>query len=148
MNNLLLKLEGNPYINKSAFHHKLFLFDDILLYRKRKFFRVKEVTIAYSHIVQVDVISGIIFSSISILNPATDTIEIKGVPNKLAKKAKKIIDQKIHMAHAKHSPAKMDISNDMVKYEKSLNRLDELLQRGMITDKEYNERRSDLMDRV
>jgi hypothetical protein len=148
VNNLLLKLKGNPYINKSIFHHRLYLYDDILLYRKRKFFKVKEVTIAYSHIVQVDIISGIIFSSISILNPATDTIEIKGVPKHIAKKAKKIIDQKIHMAHAKHSPAKMDISNDMVKYEKSLNRLDELLQRGLITDKEYDERRNDLMDQV
>jgi len=149
VNNLLLEIQGNNYINRTIFPHKLFLYDDILLYSKRRFLRVKEVTIAYSHIVQVDLLKGVFFSTINIVNTGVDPIIIRGIPNKVAVKAKKIMDQKIHTAHAKHQPAHLGaIENEVDNYEKYINRLNELLQRGKISQREYNKKRSEILENM
>ena len=145
MSNLLIELKGNNFINKTIFPHRLYFYDDILLYKKKHFLRSKEVTIAYSHIVQVDLDKGIFFSTLKIINTGVETIVLMGLNKKKAAMAKKLIDQKIYMEHAKHSPDHGNIDNDLLKYEKGINRLKELWIRGKITEKEYNSKKSTLL---
>ena len=146
MSNLLLELQGNNFINRTIFPHRLFLFNDILLYKKRKFLRRREVTIAYSHISQVNLVRGIIFATIEIISTGSENIILRGIPKDLASRAKKIIDQKIFMEHAKHIPDHSQDKNELLKYDKSIQRLKELFMRGKLSKKEYNERHRELLE--
>ena len=148
MSNLLLELQGNNFINRTIFPHRLFLYNDILLYKKRKFLRRKEVTIAYSHIAQANLVRGIIFATIEIISTGSENIKLRGVPKELASRAKKIIDQKIFMEHAKHIPDHSQNKNELMKYERSVQRLKELFIRGKISKKEYNERHRELIEEM
>ena|SRR3972149_5845911 len=146
MSNLLLELQGNNVINRTIFPHKLYLYDDILLYKKRRFLRVKEVTIAYSHIAQVNLLRGIMFATMEIVSTGAENIKVRGVRKDLATRAKKIIDQKMFMEHAKHKPDHSQNPNELLKYEKSMQRLKELFIRGRLSKREYNERRKELLE--
>ena len=148
MSNLILSLRANNFVNRTIFPHRIFIYNDVLIYRKRQLLRIKEITIAYSHISQIKLIKGIFFASIEIINTGGDSIFVKGLKRGPASEAKKIIDQKIFSEHAKHRPdpgvtgEEFTIVQGM---EKSLNRLKELFDRNRISLREYNKRRADLL---
>ncbi|HSX39131.1 MAG TPA: hypothetical protein VLI92_00890 [Candidatus Saccharimonadales bacterium] len=148
MSHLLLKLVANPTMNRTIFPARLFVYDDALIFRKRSLIRIRETTIAYSHIVQVNLIRGIFFARLEIINNGVENIDLKFVSKSLASKAKKLIDQKIYFAHAKEKADQPITSITVNDVEKSLNRLKELLSKGVIGQREYEKRRDKYLKRM
>lgn len=147
MSTLLLKLNGSPFWNQTIFPPYLFVYEDILLYKKRHLLSVDEITTAYSHIVQVHLKRGIFFSQIEVINKDASAISIRWVGKEVAQRAKKLIDQKIYYAHAKERPDSIThIQGEGVhNAEKSINRLRELVNKGVISEKEFNEKRKKIL---
>ena len=77
MSTLLLKISGSKTFNRTVFAPYIFIFDDILLYRKRKLFSVSEITVAYSHIAEVNLKRGIFFATLEINTTAQKTIIVR-----------------------------------------------------------------------
>lgn len=126
----------------------LFVYDDLLIYRKRNWFRLREATISYNQVSGVETTHGIFFASIEIYSTGIENIKIKFVSKALARHAKKIIDQKIYHSHAKHQTTPAASIDSTKNYELGVNRLKELLAKEMITEKEYEIRRKDLLKQV
>ncbi len=160
MSHLLLTIEASKVMNRAVFAHKLFVYDNKLVYRARTYLiRVTEVTISYNHVAQVYLVRGIYFASLEIINTGgTKDIVIKYIPAKQALHAKRIIDAKIHglsdepfikagdqketFSIRKREKGK-DIHLDEV--EKSLSRLNELLLRKRISKKEFEKKRKEVL---
>jgi hypothetical protein len=151
MSTLLLEIAGSREFNHTIWPPHLYVFDDLLIYKKRRFFKINEATISYSHIVRVNLNKGIFFASLEIVTSADENVIIKYIGKNKAAKAKKIIDHKIYEALAKHRVEKSvtDIqpgsSHD---FEKSVGRLNELLATGKIDAKEYKHKKSDLLKKL
>lgn len=149
MSNLLLEIKANKYLNRTMFPHRLYIFDDKVVYKTRGLFRISETTISFNHMSQVDVTRGIFFASLEIINTGgVKDILIKHVRKSKAMKAKSIIDQKIHHIHnaANHPEQSRYAAESLIeKTEKDLNRLKELLLKEKLTQKEYNKRRNKVL---
>jgi hypothetical protein len=143
-----LHLQGSMMYNQTIFPPQLYVYDDLLLYKKRHIFWVREVTISYNQIAQVTLNKGILFSSLQIMTTGTDDIILKYLQNTDANKAKKIIDQKIFYSHAKHHDEASTIKATPTHIEKSLERLKELVARGSMSKREYETRRKELLKRI
>lgn len=150
MGNLILKIQGNKYVNHTFFRPYLFINEDSVVYKKRrKFLYVDEITAAYNHMVQVNLHRGIFFAKLEIVNTGAKDISIKGVWKGKAKQAKKIIDQKIYHTHNKdrHSiDQKEQIA--VAVFEKSLKRLKELVGRGIISKKEFEKKKKHMLKKI
>ncbi len=145
-----MTLVGNKYVNHTMFKPHLYIYDDLMIYkRRRKLIYQDEITINYNHIVNVYVHKGLVFSKFEIVMAgAHKPVTIKGIWNKQARKAKNFMDKKIYQVHNKqelfdkpraHSAKQID------NFEMSLNRLKELLNQGRISQKEYNKKKKDLL---
>jgi hypothetical protein len=145
MSTLLMQLSGNLTLNRTIFPPFLYVYDDLLIYKKRHWFVVKEITISYNQIAQVILTRGIIFATLKVETTGEDDIIVKYVRKKKAVQAKKIIDQKIFHSHAKHSPNQGTETNDIKQYEKSLNRLKELVNKDVISEREYEKKKDQLL---
>lgn len=145
MGTLLLKLQGNRLFNLTFFAPFFFIFDDLMMYRRRNWLIVKEITLSYNQIARVDLTIGILFSHLDIITTARDDISIRFVNKKVAKKAKRIIDRKIHHAHTKHKFEEIKKHTDVHKYERTLSRLKELHRKGKISKKEYDKKKRELL---
>ncbi|RJR27841.1 SHOCT domain-containing protein [candidate division WWE3 bacterium] len=145
MSNLLLKLQGIRSLNRTIFPPYLYIHDDILVYRRRKWIWVKEISISYNQISQVTLNRGIFFSSLDIITTGTDDIILKYVSTAHAIKAKKILDQKIYHSHAKHQQIETGSRIALSDYERTLNRLRELLAKGQISEKDYERKKAQLI---
>jgi hypothetical protein len=150
MSILLLELAGHRELNHTPWPPRLYVYDDLLIYRKRRFFKVKEVTVSYSHIVRVDLLRGLLFASLEIVTSADENVLIKYVPKAEAVKAKKIIDQKIYSALAKHRTDEREIKDPShpKNFENALMRLKELYAKGKISEKEFKQKRADLLRKL
>jgi len=145
MSTLLLELAGNRELNRTFFPPRLYIYDDLLIYRKRRFLKINEITIAYSHIAQVNMIKGIFFARLEIDTSAGQHLTIKYIPKTPAVKAKKLIDQKIYNALAKHKAEPVSTISHPEAFEKSLSRLKELLNKGKISKREFVRRKAVLL---
>lgn len=143
MSTLLLHLEGSPTFNRTIFTPNLFIYDDLIIYRKRSWFVLREITISYHQISQVSFTKGLFFGHLEIIT-GEETLKIRYLPKSKTRSAKDIIDQKIYHSHAKHSPALDHNTSEVTTYEKSLNRLQELLNRGSISKKEFEKKKAEL----
>lgn len=148
MTTLLIGLRGNKTLNRTVWPPELLVSDDLLTYRKRKWFHHKEISIAYSQIAQFTLTQGLFFASVEVVTTGTDDIIVRFVNKKDATKAKMIVDQKINQAHAKHSPTREKGEGDIRSYESSLARLRELLNRGIISKREYDKKKADLLKKM
>ena len=153
MATLLLKLKGIRSLNRTFFPPRLFVYDDLLVYRKGKLLGRREITIAYNHIVQVNLNKGLILSHLEIINTGAEDIKVKWILNGPAQKAKQIIDQKVYHVHRKGGEGnittlKEDVGDTYHSLEKSLNRLRELVQRGKISEREYRRKRKNLLKKL
>lgn len=133
-------------MNKTMWEPSLIVYDDFIVYRRRHWFVLKEVTISYKQIAQVNLSTGLLFSELEIVITGNDTrtVRVRYAPKDLTKKTKKIIDQKVHMYH--HQDDKRELENGVKNLEKSLGRLNELLAKGKITKKEFELRKKDLLN--
>ncbi len=148
MSSLLLELNGNPAFNRTIFPPYLYIYDDLLKYKRRKWFIVREITMSYNQIAQATLSSGLLFGTLEIYTTGAEDIIIKYIPRALAKQAKKIIDQKLYHAHAKLHPDKEKSTDDVVAFERSISRLRELVNKGRIDEREFNRRKSDILSKV
>ena len=148
MSTLLLHLSGNKTFNRTIFPPKLDIFDDLLLYKKRRLFSSKEITISYNQISQITLNKGIFFARLDIVTTGTEDIFINFVNKKIADQAKKIIDQKIYRSHAKHHEELKGKNASQENLEKSIARLQELLIRGHISEKEYNKKKNAILNNL
>ncbi|KKU30803.1 MAG: hypothetical protein UX44_C0012G0013 [candidate division WWE3 bacterium GW2011_GWA1_46_21] len=148
MSNLLLKISGSRIRNKSIFAHQLFIYDDLMVFKKRGLIRKHEVSISYNHVSQIYLRRGLFYSDLEIINTGgIESIFIRYVLNKPAEMAKKVIDRKIHFAHQRQKgiTTVADDRNEVMKLERSLQRLEELLSKGRISKREYNSMRTGLL---
>lgn len=134
----------------TIFPQSLSIFEDLISFRKRKWFNVDEMTVTYNHIAQANLKRGVFFSTLEIITSGgSDNPSIRCIINKDAKKAHKIIEQKIYRAHATNQAKeefKAEKETEVVKMEKSLSRLKELLLKGKISEKEYEKKRKSAME--
>jgi hypothetical protein len=145
-----MKIQGNKYVNHSFFRPFLFLYDDLIVYRKRrKVFYVDEVSVSYNHIVQVNIHTGLWFAKLEIITPGSDDVTIKGVWKKPATRAKTIMDQKIYQAHSKKfGLVDENINHQISDVEKNIQRLKELHAKGKISKKEYEKKKKQLLKKI
>ena len=149
MSILLLHLVGNRILNRTIFPPNLYIHDDLLIYKKRTLISSKEITISYNQISQITLQKGVFFATLEMITTGTDDILINFLPKGIAAKAKKIIDQKIYHSHAKHNNHQPnETSTSIAGYEKALNRLKELLQKGQISEKEYNTKKLKYLNEI
>jgi len=106
---------------------------------------VKEISISYGQISQVTLNKGIFFSSLDIYSAGTDNIVLRFIPTEPAVKAKKILDQKVYHSHAKHQQVETGSKVTLSDYEKSLNRLQELLNKNKISQRDFHRKKSELI---
>lgn len=147
MSTLLLTLKGNLTFNRTLFAPFIYLYDDLLIFKRRNWFVVNEITISYHHIGRVLLVRGILFNGLEIETTTADKILVKFLPKKDTVLAKKIIDQKIYHSHAKHQPtgSVTEVKEELKSYEKALNRYKELLETGKMTEVEYEKKRQGLI---
>jgi hypothetical protein len=132
--------------NRTVFPPHLYVYDDILLYKRRSLLRSKEITVAYSHITQVMLLKGIFFAGLDVITAGVEHINIRFVSKELADKAKKIIDQKVYLAHAKHKvPEESDKKGTVNTVEKSIARYKELLEKGVISQKQFDKKTVEIL---
>lgn len=147
MSTLLLKLTGNMSFNHTIWPPSLYIYDDLLVYRKRRFFHVREITISYHHITQLILNKGLFFASLDMETSGTEDIQLKYINKKEGERAKHIIDQKVYHSHAKHQGSDIE-KTDVRDYERSVHRLKELNERGMISDREFRKKRAKLVTTI
>lgn len=149
MSNLLCVIGTYRIRAHTIWKSKLFIFEDHVIFKKRHWFITREITVTYNHIAQANIKRGIFFSDLELINSGgSENILIRYVLNHHAKKAKKILDQKIHQAYlAGTSRGEFSHKNigKIDEFEKGLSRLNELRMRGSITDKEYNKKRKEML---
>ena len=149
---LLLKLQGNRSFNRTLFPPRLYLYNNRLAWRKGHFFKIREFSIPYNQISQVNISNGIIFSEMHILTTGVENIKIRYIPKWHAKKGKKIIDQKMYEAHYGDKDKKNDdqgqYSNIIKDFEKGVSRLFELKNAKKITMREFNKKRKQLLKKI
>lgn len=148
MQNLLLKIKGNKYVNHSFFRPYLYIYEDSIQYTKRrKIFLLDHYTLSYNHVVQVNRHKGLLFSKIEIVGSGQDSMIIKGVWNRPAKKAKKILDMQSYKAHNKnnHKPQSAEEFKKTEHMDERLSRLKELYKRNKITKKDYEKSKKKIL---
>lgn len=136
----------------SIFPQSLKIFEDIIVFRKRHWFSVDEMTITYNHIAQANLNAGIWFSTIEIITSGgSQNTSIHSILKKYAVKAQKIIEQKIYRAHStktEKSEFKAKKDTKVSSIEKSLSRLRELKRRGKISEREFENKRKQLLKSI
>lgn len=145
MSTLLVQLKGHRLLNKTFFPPYLYVYDDLLMYKKRKWFALTEATISYNQVARFTTTKMLFYSHVSLATTSGDVIDIRFVNKKAASRAKSVIDQKIYHAIAKHETPISVQPNDISVQEKSINRLKELLNRGKISEKEYENKKKDIL---
>jgi len=144
MSHLLYSIWGHPLYNGTIFPPRLELYDEAIIYKRRGLFYLNEFTLPYSHIVQVNLHKGIIFASLEIVTSGIQNLSIRYVLKGNAVKAKKLIDKKIYYALAKERTKEVHQPEGIHVYEKSLQRLNELLNQGKISKSEFEKKRKEL----
>lgn len=149
---LIMKLGGNKYVNHSFFKPYLYIYDDIMIFKKRrKLFFVDEITMPYNHVAQVNLHRGILFSKFEIImSGGNNEVHVKGIWNSPAKRAKKLIDNKVYAAHNKSShPEDGGTAKHIVEsVELALSRLRELYLKERINKKEFEKRKTELLKKL
>ena len=149
MSNLLLEVKTNLMRAHTIFGSTLRIYDDYLTLRRRKWFNVEEVTMTTSNVVQVNLVAGVFFSTIQIVNSSgAQDVRIHHVWKPSAKKAKAILDQKLQqelVAGIDEREFRQPTQTYLGDYEKSLNRMRELVRKGKMTESEYERRRQRML---
>ena len=152
MSNLLYKVNKNRIRAHTIFKSSLAIYEDYMVFRDRHWLTVKETTITYKQIAQVNITTGIFFSTLHVISSGGfEETEVKYILNKQAVKAKKLVEQKLHRAHApskQRKSFKHKKEHKVDKFEKSLNRLRELVNKGKLSEKEYEKRRKRLLESI
>ena len=142
----LMHIYGNRSFNRTIFRPHLYIYDNMLVYKKRHLFSHDEITLTYNHVSQVDIKKFILFfAHIEIITTATQNIKIRWVSRGQAIRAKKLIDDKVYKAHRRNHAGEQVVEAVVTGFEHSLSRLKELVSTGKITDKEYNQRKKQLL---
>lgn len=145
MSTLLIELKGSPEFNRTIWPPHLFIYDDLIIYKKRSWFKLREITISYNQIARVTLTKTIFFSHMELETTGADNIIVKYISKSKGSYAKTIIDQKIYRSHAKHATAPDKNESEVLSYEKSINRLNELLNTGRITEKEFDSKKKEML---
>lgn len=153
MPTLLVKLQGNRSLNRTIHPPRLYVYDNKLVYRKRNFIKVREFSIPYNQISQVNIINGIFFAEIVVLTTGVEYIKIRYVSKSKTKLAKKIIDQKMYDLHygdknKREDPEMMHYTKMVNEFENGLSRLNELISSHKITKKEFIKKRKALLKKL
>lgn len=145
-----MRLQGNKYVNHSFFRPYLFIYDNMLVYKKRRWvFFTDEITVSYNHVVQVNLHKGIWFAKLDVVNTGAENVTIKGVWRGPATKAKKVMDQKIYEVHNKeHRMLHPGEHHPIARFEKNLRRLKELVRKGKISRKEYEKKKKRFLKEI
>ena len=145
MSTLLIELKGSPELNRTIWPPRIFVYDDLIIYKKRNWYKLREITISYHQIARVTLTRGLFFSHLELETTGDDKIVVKYISKSKGKYAKTIIDQKIYKSHAKHASLPDKNEDEVSAYEKSVNRLNELLNTGRINKKEFESKRKELL---
>jgi len=147
MATLLVMLRGSRLFNLTLWPPYIYVYNDMLIYKRRNWFAVKEITIPYNQIAQANLIRGIFFGQVDIMTSGTGDVQARFVNKKGSIKAKRIIDRKIYQAHQKHRKEDDSKAHKQAvrNYERSLHRLQELVERKKITKREFNKRKKTLL---
>ncbi len=145
MSTLLIELHGNPTFNRTIWPAHLLVFDDLLIYKKRSWFVIREITISYNQIARVTLVKSVLFAHLEIETTGADNVKLRYLSKGKASYAKTIIDQKIYRSHAKHAAAPEADNAKVSTFEKSLNRLKELEARGQISGHDYDKKKNELI---
>lgn len=122
------------------------IYDEYMVYIKRGLIRRNEATISYNHVSQVYLRKGFLTASIEIINTGgVENILISYLDKSQARKAKQIIDQKIYHSHAKVSNMPQTGHHQTPDFEKKLARLKELKLRGAISEREFEQKRKEML---
>jgi hypothetical protein len=153
MSVLLLKLTGYYALNRTIFPPKIFIYEDAVVYKKRKmFFWLDEITFTYNQIAQVGLKAGLIFAHLTLASTGQDHIIVKYLFKWRARLAKKIIDQKVYHAHAKHMGGQAGGSEKktsrMNSFEHALSRIEELAIKGRLSKRQYKKKKRELLKKM
>jgi hypothetical protein len=123
----------------------MYIYDDLIIYKKRSWLKLREITISYNQIARVTLTKTLFFSHMELETTGADNIIVKFVSKSKGTYAKTIIDQKIYRSHAKHAVVPDKNQSEVISFEKSVNRLNELLNTGRLTKNEYDSKKKQLL---
>jgi hypothetical protein len=84
-----------------------------------------------------------------IVNTGVKNITLKYLKKSEAIKAKKLIDQKIFFSFAKEKPREDQMLNGQIySYEKGVNRLRELVNKGKLNNREFEQKKKELLKKI
>ena len=151
MSNLLMEVKMNRIRGHNIFPQSLKIYEDMLVFKKRKWFIVDEMTVTFNHVAQSSLKAGIFFSTVEITTSGGyANLFIPHIFKKHAKSCQKLIEQKIYRLHAKKSKKDFQAKEDteLARIEKSLSRLRELQRKGSITQREFEKKRKNLIKSI
>lgn len=142
MSELLLKISANKILAMDFRPQTLYVFDDHIEYRGNEgVIGGQEVTLAYNQIAEVHVERGIIQSSLSIVNNGgQEDVGMDHLMRADAEKAKELIEAHVEQVGGRGvGPAAggQDINSELAE-------LGKLLEQGVITGPEYEQRKAQL----
>lgn len=146
MSHLLFSISSIRILAREFFPTTLYIYDENMVYIKRWLFKRNECTISYNHVSQVYLRKGYITASLEVINTGgVENIEIKWLKINEALKAKKLIDEKITLAHGRISTKTQEFSSSSTDVEKKIARLKELKLKGVITGSEFEYKRKEVL---
>lgn len=148
MSNLIFEIGTYRLRAHTIFKSTLKIYEDFIVFRKRKWFTVQEITIPYNQIAQANLVSGVFFSMLQIIDSGgSDGVSLNYVLNKQAKKAKKLLDQKIYRYHVTGGDKRQFEAKPhaLDSFEKSLSRLHELMLKGKISERDFEKKKRNLI---
>ena len=149
MSNLLFTVRSMRLFTGEIHPTTLFIYDDYMVFLRRGIIRRNEATISYNHVSQVYLRTGYVAASLEIINTGgVENILIRWLPINEAKKAKKIIDQKIYHTHARITSKDFSLHKEAPEFERKLARLKELKLKGEITNSEFEKKKKEMLKSV
>ncbi|MEK7595331.1 MAG: PH domain-containing protein [Patescibacteria group bacterium] len=162
MPNLLHKVSSIRIFTGEIHPTTLYIHEEYMVYVKRGIIKRNEATISYNHVSQVYLRNGYFFSSIEVINTGgVENIEVKWLPKKEAEKAKRLIDHKVFHTHSNlkpnqigsitslvGNPNELRNKNGSADFEKKVARLKELKLKGVISQREFEKQRKEMIKSI
>src|SRR3989338_289537 len=142
MSLLLRKVKADPLRSVELIPAVLEIYDDKIVFKDKGLLSRKESTISYKQVSQVSINKGLVHSTIEIINTGGfKNIKFEHIRNETALEAKEIIEQFVHQVHTPDTQIK---STDNSESDR-MRRLRELLEEGLITAREFEQKRKKIL---
>jgi hypothetical protein len=140
MSTLLLTVKGGRVLSNEWRPNVLCVYDDKMVFENRGLISKQEAVINYAQVAEVVHHSGVLQSTIEIINTGgAKNIKVEHLSKQLAEEAKNLIEQKAREAHNDAVASAPTSSLD------ELRKLADLKDRGIVSEQEFEQKKKELL---